>query len=1082
MFSIKSSFADCSKCKLLHAPSCILETNCENDMTKVDIIIIAENPADNEIKNEKPLVGRAGKIFRAYFDRYIKLDSNYLLTNCVLCQTLDENGKTSNPDNETIELCKINCFKIIEKCNPKLIVLMGASPIKAFGFFNNSMKDLRGKLLKWNNYDVLLTYHPSYIARKRNTDIENDYKNDLIFSGKYIKKEMKEIEKVENIKANRTGIEYYNIPDKYYTNNYTLVDVQYLYKTSEVLYIFRDKNNKKEYYTTNDSYYYYEQENPENARHIVPYDELTVKYIPYKNRYDLNKEICYEGDLRITSKHAIDYYIKKKEEEFNCNLKIGFLDIETYTGKSKEFPNPAEAKYPICLITMSYDGNLITYCLDPKNNQKINVLDDSIIIFNNEVSLLEKFISDVRKSDIDIIAGWNSNDFDLNYIFNRCRVLGIDFNKISKFDEVLIIPEKHYYFIGGMILLDLLPLYKSFTFGNKENYRLGTIAQLELGYSKLEFDEGFSSVYEKDINKFIEYNRRDVSILVDLENKLGYINLQNELRRICTSSFEGVSSDMGQIDTLILSYLKRKNLASRNSQHTQSDKKIPGAYVKPPIPGLYEYFVDFDFSSLYPSIKQTFNIGINTFVCKFSNYLLGYDFIYNIDSLPEEFEIIFDPTFKSELKKINKNDFIKFVKENNLVYTINGCFYKNHKEEISISADVLNSLLNSRKVYKQKMFEAKQSGDKLNLNIYNTRQLVYKVLANTAYGVLVNSHFRFYNIDLGSSITLTGREALKTSIVEANAYVDKLKDGNYYKPNVLSKEDMFTSEPMSVNSSNIITGDTDSVFVCYQNLIDKKLSEEEILKNIRNWCEEIQNHLNNIIMKNLVEKHNIDFKFNKLNLKNELVCKRGNFLAKKRYMIYVIEQEGKKVDEIVNMGIEIKRSDFPNYTKEGLKELIDILLKSETISIKNIFDFIENKKNDFLCKIKGGEKIIARPVSFTKNEGDYKVVPQGVRAMLAWNKLEYDIFNTGSRGYLYKINGIDLEKCPSEIKEKYLLEYVSKGEKLEIIAIPDEEIKLPSYYIIDEMSMLKFSWEDRYNLILNEIVKEDHRPKNILKF
>ena len=102
-FSIKQSLADCSSCKLLDAPSCIMETNSKADLTKVDIVVISENPGKDEIKKGVPLIGRAGKTFRKYFDKYIKKDFKWLLTNCVLYLTLDEDGNTGNPDDETIE-------------------------------------------------------------------------------------------------------------------------------------------------------------------------------------------------------------------------------------------------------------------------------------------------------------------------------------------------------------------------------------------------------------------------------------------------------------------------------------------------------------------------------------------------------------------------------------------------------------------------------------------------------------------------------------------------------------------------------------------------------------------------------------------------------------------------------------------------------------------------------------------------------------------------------------------------------------------------------------------------------------------
>ena len=149
MFSIKKSFANCLECDLLNCPSCILETNCEKDLSKVDIIFIAENPAQSEVKSEVPLIGRSGQTFRKFFKKF-KLDKlNYLITNVVLCQTINPDGTTGNPTDDVIEKCKVNCMKLIEVCNPKLVVLLGTSPMKAFDIAKSGITKIHGNVLKW---------------------------------------------------------------------------------------------------------------------------------------------------------------------------------------------------------------------------------------------------------------------------------------------------------------------------------------------------------------------------------------------------------------------------------------------------------------------------------------------------------------------------------------------------------------------------------------------------------------------------------------------------------------------------------------------------------------------------------------------------------------------------------------------------------------------------------------------------------------------------------------------------------------------------------------------------------------------
>ena len=97
MFTITKSYGNCSKCRLIDAPSCILETNIKDgDLTKCDVLFSAENPGQDEIEAERPLVGRAGKIFRGPFDELIKDDFNYVISNSTLCLTLNSDGTTGN--------------------------------------------------------------------------------------------------------------------------------------------------------------------------------------------------------------------------------------------------------------------------------------------------------------------------------------------------------------------------------------------------------------------------------------------------------------------------------------------------------------------------------------------------------------------------------------------------------------------------------------------------------------------------------------------------------------------------------------------------------------------------------------------------------------------------------------------------------------------------------------------------------------------------------------------------------------------------------------------------------------------------
>lgn len=1076
MFSIKNSFVNCSSCDLLSAPSCILETNCKDDLSKVEIIFIAENPEKEEIKAGKPLVGRAGQMFRKYFKKYGLDKTKYLLTNTVLCQTLNEDGTTGNPEPHVIDLCKENCMNIIRICKPKLIVLMGSIPLSAFGFGKSGITVLheKGELLEWEGYKVRVMVHPSFVNRNAKT-WEPKFEEAMSQIAEFMGGKHTTIKETSGTKSIGTGIFRYSIPDKFYSTDYRLVDVQFLTKSQQVLYIFRDKDNKKVFHKENDKYVCYQVPKNIQAKKTMPYDELNQIEINYKGRYDLDPDITYEGDLKITTKHAMDYYHFNKGDCKKVQNNIMFFDIEIDTGDKKEFPKPTEAKYPINMITTIFNKYKTCYVVDNKTEPITKKEVDDLKIFSNEKAMMYEFIKDFKKNDPDFISGWNCVSFDLQYIFTRLPQIGIQTSSFTQFGEFYVDGSRYICNIPGCVAIDQDFLYRTFTFTKMENYKLGFIAQHELKITKIQLPLPFNEMYWKMLNKTIEYNIRDTELLEKLEDKLSHINLLNELRIICNTSFDSVSS-MGQIDSLMVSYLKNKSLSSKNSNPHIAKENYPGAFVFEPIPATYNWITDFDFASLYPSIMITYNIGINSYKMKFKDPQLGYELTYCPQNLPEKIDMIIDPLNENKQVVVTRDDLLQKIEDSNLVHTINGCFFSPHKKEFSVFGEVVDMLMNKRKEYKLSMFKAIESKDKDQENFFYTRQLVYKVLANTLYGVVANKSFRFYDNSLAAAVTLSGQEALKTSIIEGDAFMRHLKTGKeYVSPNPLTKLEMYSDEMPDRGHEFIITGDTDSAFCCFEDF-GKDIKIEDINK----YCVKIENFLNNDKIIEMVKKHKVDLDFNRLKLKNELVISRGLFLAKKRYAIRVVRNEGKIVDKINFMGLEIKRSDFPRKSKEFLAELVEMLLKSEKVSISKLLEFVNKKEKEFLDLIIAGDKSIARPVSYGKKIEEYKTLSQGVKAMETWNSIMYNSNTVGTRAYMFWVSGIDLDKAPLEVRENYH-NFIKNGNKFEVIAVPDEESKLPDFFIPNVKAALQFSFTDRYELMLKPLT-EVKKVKSVLTF
>ena len=101
---------------------------------------------------------------------------------------------------------------------------------------------------------------------------------------------------------------------------------------------------------------------------------------------------------------------------------------------------------------------------------------------------------------------------------------------------------------------------------------------------------------------------------------------------------------------------------------------------------------------------------------------------------------------------------------------------------------------------------------------------------------------------------------------------------------------------------------------------------------------------------------------------------------------------------------------------------------------------------------------------------------QNIKSMLMWNALAgKEDFRTGSKGHLWNILGIDLNKAPKEIIDNYHNIFKKKffDSDLKAIAIPEDVEKLPEYFVVDIKTMIKYCCDDRCNLILEPLWVEN---------
>mgnify|MGYP003345567743 FL=1 len=208
--------------------------------------------------------------------------------------------------------------------------------------------------------------------------------------------------------------------------------------------------------------------------------------------------------------------------------------------------------------------------------------------------MCEKFLLHWTSDIPDVLTGWNIKFFDVPYIVNRfTRILGEDYvSKLSPWgvystrNTVFKGKEQTIYELVGLSCLDYLELYQWYAPGGKnvENYRLDTVASVELGENKLSFDEfdNLHQLYKLDYQKFIDYNIKDVRLVLALEDKLKLIELALTLAYDTKCNYDDVFAQTRMWDALIYNYLLDKKIVVPPRRVAKKDAAFEGAYVKDP--------------------------------------------------------------------------------------------------------------------------------------------------------------------------------------------------------------------------------------------------------------------------------------------------------------------------------------------------------------------------------------------------------------------------------------------------------------------------------------------------------------------
>ena len=542
------------------------------------------------------------------------------------------------------------------------------------------------------------------------------------------------------------------------------------------------------------------------------------------NGESLKKVSNWKSDNTKLHFHDMTPYQKFLIEKYGINDEPSvthremFFDIETEMGDALTEDYIKSAPKKVTSIAW-YDKQVDLWgilILDTKNQiNHTKAKNKEIIPCRTEEELLLKFLEKFREIDPDIVVGWNSDYFDIPYLYYRiCNVLGEDTARyLSPIGFVRETPwfKDQYVQIAGVESLDYMRLHKKFSWADEPSFKLDAIGEKYAGINKIEYEGSLDRLFETDINKFIQYNFRDVEILKVLDEKLEYLALVKNLSHKGKHNYSEVYANTKTQDGAISAYLLSEGLVPpAKDRNPLSKKNYAGGYLFCPKAGIYNYMFDEDLTSLYPSIIMTVNIGKETMVGRIidaddRNNRLGLNDLLARD--PEE-ELIIENA-KRKRTKIKVGGLVNLIKDMKMAVSANGVFFRTDKE--SVLSTILKKWFDERVLYKNQMKKAYKSGDKEAGAGFHMKQYTMKILLNSLYGATALGSFRYGNVILSEAITLSGQRIIQESALAANRHMNKVIKGEI---NLKLKKDDLQHKPgerMTVVGTSFSLGTSESL-------------------------------------------------------------------------------------------------------------------------------------------------------------------------------------------------------------------------------------------------------------------------------
>lgn len=652
----------------------------------------------------------------------------------------------------------------------------------------------------------------------------------------------------------------------------------------------------------------------------------------------------------------------------------------------------------------------------------------------------------------------------------------------------------------GRIRVDYMNLVKKYEPGEKPSYKLSAISDAVLvndktGESllpKLEYEGSLADLYRSNFAFFIRYNIRDTEILDGFEDKLGYVDLANKMAHLSTGLFSHVNGTLKLAELALINYNHHElKLVVNNNVPPPIDRAIDGALVLLPQTGMHELFGSIDINSLYPSAIRSLNISPETIRGQFEpgDYLWGCSDVAAliVSGSTDKFTLVLET---GERLTKTGDEWIDYLIEHKWAISGYGTVFDQSKQ--GFIPAILADWYAQRKKYQALKVQAQNDNDPDTANYYDRLQYVYKIKLNSLYGALTNIHFRFYDLRMGESTTGTGRVILKhqcrtvAETIEGSYHVDfplyldikeameALSKGSHEPLDILLRK----AQEISLNgceyagkyyeskfrgkfqSDAVIYGDTDSTYF-------KTYAEntEDAIKLADLIAKKVNESYKEFMQKTFLCTSAYD---GIIKAGREIVSDRGIFVEKKRYILHLIDLDGKTVDKMKVMGLDTKKTTLPAAVSKELNKFIERYLKGETwesisVSIVDYKEKLINSEDVTLLGLPKGVKGIEEYTNIYIEQGKAARLPGHVAASIYYNQC---LEQYGDKVSMQIMTGM-------KIKVFYL---IGKHGKFKSIALPTDLEVVPRWFLenfrIDKDAHIERLVDNPLTNILKAIGKE----------